>query len=85
MRSQRAWIRLSAPCDLIVSMPVSASTSVELRMALARYVVSASACSFFCTSQPYVSVAPMATTTGISSHGEIHAITTRNSSRTAGR
>ena len=35
-RSQRAWITPSAPCVLIVSMPVRLSTSVALRCALAR-------------------------------------------------
>jgi len=34
-RSQRAWITPSAAWVLIVSMPVSASTSVALRCALA--------------------------------------------------
>ncbi len=32
-RSQRDWMRLSAPCALMVSMPVRLSTRVALRCA----------------------------------------------------
>jgi len=36
VRSHLAWITLSAPWALMVSMPVRHSTSVALRIALAR-------------------------------------------------